>query len=334
VTADTNGGNVQRQLYKAWGEVRTGSLNALATRYTFTGQAAEDSLGLMFYRARWYDPLLGRFVSADTIVPGAYDPLAHDRYAYVRSNPLRYVDPSGHKACIEFDENGRCIQDPDWHPTSSWKFPSWTKVPAGKDQPVESYNYGLGFVSLLKENPGWWSTYVTNPKRMWRFLIALAYGYEIGGAWNNSSMQELMPQAFANKLTSLVSEYGAAGYYIFLGSMETIRIRLVAVQRGTLIAPDKLNDAFTLSSGIMDGSYSSSNPNAPYDFANPMPGKHPEELLDRLYAFANTCQDKVDGCDTRNLNGTLYVLASWNEKVDDWDIAFIVSLAQETSWWK
>jgi RHS repeat-associated protein len=99
VTADTNGGNVQRQLYKAWGEVRTGSLNALATRYTFTGQAAEDSLGLMFYRARWYDPLLGRFVSADTIVPGAYDPLAHDRYAYVLvgCSILRIVVTKGHK---------------------------------------------------------------------------------------------------------------------------------------------------------------------------------------------------------------------------------------------
>jgi RHS repeat-associated protein len=103
VTADAGGGSATMQLYKAWGEVRTGSLNALATRYTFTGQAVEDSIGLMFYRARWYDPLLGRFISADTIVPNAYDPLAHDRYAYVRSNPLRYVDPSGH--------NWRCGPD-------------------------------------------------------------------------------------------------------------------------------------------------------------------------------------------------------------------------------
>ena len=57
VTADASGCSAAMQLYKAWGEVRTGSLNALATRYTFTGQAAEDSLGLMFYHARWYDPL-------------------------------------------------------------------------------------------------------------------------------------------------------------------------------------------------------------------------------------------------------------------------------------
>jgi RHS repeat-associated protein len=125
VTADASGGSATTQFYKAWGDVRTGSLNALATRYTFTGQAAEDSLGLMYYHARWYDPLLGRFISADTIVPNAYDPLAHDRYAYVRSNPLRFVDPSGHKACIEFDGNGRCIQDPDWHTKSDIPAPQY-----------------------------------------------------------------------------------------------------------------------------------------------------------------------------------------------------------------
>ncbi|MCU0485605.1 MAG: RHS repeat-associated core domain-containing protein, partial [Anaerolineales bacterium] len=107
VTADANGGNVQRQLYKGWGETR--STTSVATEYAYTGQYAYDSaneLGLLFYRARWYDPLLGRFISADSIVPGAFDPLAYDRYTYVRSNPLRYIDPSGHKYC-----DGRSIND-------------------------------------------------------------------------------------------------------------------------------------------------------------------------------------------------------------------------------
>jgi hypothetical protein len=50
--------------------------------------------GLMFYNARWYDPALGRFVQADTVIPGGLQGL--DRYAYVTNNPLKYVDPSGH----------------------------------------------------------------------------------------------------------------------------------------------------------------------------------------------------------------------------------------------
>ncbi len=55
-----------------------------------------DSLGTS-YNARWYDGKLGRFVSADTIVPGPGNPQSFNRYAYVLNNPLKYVDPSGHR---------------------------------------------------------------------------------------------------------------------------------------------------------------------------------------------------------------------------------------------
>ena len=48
----------------------------------------------MFYNARWYDPALGRFAQADSIVPPGVQGL--DRYAYVNNNPMRYTDPSGH----------------------------------------------------------------------------------------------------------------------------------------------------------------------------------------------------------------------------------------------
>jgi RHS repeat-associated protein len=55
-----------------------------------------DAVGLMDYGARFYDPALGRFVSADSLVPEPGNPQALNRYAYVLGNPLRYVDPSGH----------------------------------------------------------------------------------------------------------------------------------------------------------------------------------------------------------------------------------------------
>ncbi len=51
----------------------------------------------MYYNARWYDPSLGRFAQADTIVPGGAQ--GYDRYAYVNNDPVRYTDPSGHKPC-------------------------------------------------------------------------------------------------------------------------------------------------------------------------------------------------------------------------------------------
>jgi len=51
-----------------------------------------SEFGLMYYNARWYDPALGRFVQADTIVPQPGDVRGWDRYAYVENNPLRYSD--------------------------------------------------------------------------------------------------------------------------------------------------------------------------------------------------------------------------------------------------
>ena len=53
----------------------------------------------MFYGARYYSPLLGRFVSADSIVPNPSNPQSLNRFSYTRNNPLKYIDPNGHKEC-------------------------------------------------------------------------------------------------------------------------------------------------------------------------------------------------------------------------------------------
>ena len=42
---------------------------------------------------------LGRFVQADSIVPGMGNPNAFDRFAYVQNNPINCIDPAGHIDC-------------------------------------------------------------------------------------------------------------------------------------------------------------------------------------------------------------------------------------------
>jgi RHS repeat-associated protein len=77
-----------RVLYYPYGEVRYGDLEDLPTDFGFTGQRVEESLGgLMDYNARYYDPALGRFVSADTIVPNSGNPQNFNRFTYVLNNP-------------------------------------------------------------------------------------------------------------------------------------------------------------------------------------------------------------------------------------------------------
>jgi RHS repeat-associated protein len=97
ITASSSGGLSAELRYKAWGESRYTS-GATPTTFRFTGQRSEEAaLGsLYFYNARWYSPAVGRFLSADTIVPEPGNPQAFNRYSYVTNNPLRYRDPSGH----------------------------------------------------------------------------------------------------------------------------------------------------------------------------------------------------------------------------------------------
>ena len=95
--------------YKPFGEIRYAT-GTTTTPYTYTGQYSNTAdFGWMYYKARWYYPSLGRFGQADSIVPGAGDPRAWDRYSYVKNNPVRYNDPSGHATC---DEDGNCYLKP------------------------------------------------------------------------------------------------------------------------------------------------------------------------------------------------------------------------------
>jgi RHS repeat-associated protein len=131
LTTDASGAKVLELRYKAWGEIRATWTSSPSTTpaykspaYTYTGQysymddpttsGVTEGFGLMFYNARWYDPALGRFAQADTIVPGGVQGL--DRYAYVNNSPIRYIDPSGHDPSNnDCDYAGYCFKGQPLH---------------------------------------------------------------------------------------------------------------------------------------------------------------------------------------------------------------------------
>ena len=64
--------------------------------YRYAGYTYDGETGLYYLRPRYYDPETARFLSEDTYLGNAGDPLSLNLYAYCRYNPLRYTDPTGH----------------------------------------------------------------------------------------------------------------------------------------------------------------------------------------------------------------------------------------------
>ena len=138
ITSD-NGTFLSETRYKPWGELRY-TTGTTTTPYNYTGQYSNTAdFGWMYYKARWYDPNLGKFGRADSIVPGAGDPRAWDRYSYVKNNPVRYNDPSGHWPCDEIVD-GKCNKNSDHHKDGK----------INKPPPYETSNKGLEFVTQFE----------------------------------------------------------------------------------------------------------------------------------------------------------------------------------------
>jgi RHS repeat-associated protein len=86
-TADGTGTSTAIFTYGPFGE----SSLTTGQRYGYTGQRSMAALGLLYYKARFYSPSLGRFLQPDPI--GYADDL--NLYAYVGNNPVNATDPDG-----------------------------------------------------------------------------------------------------------------------------------------------------------------------------------------------------------------------------------------------
>ncbi|HWQ31397.1 MAG TPA: RHS repeat-associated core domain-containing protein, partial [Blastocatellia bacterium] len=97
---------VKRTDYLPFGEeipggvgIRTASNGYVASqvRQKHTGYERDSETGLDYAQARYFSSVQGRFTSADDHLNDTRnsDPASWNLYAYVRNNPLRYVDPTG-----------------------------------------------------------------------------------------------------------------------------------------------------------------------------------------------------------------------------------------------
>ncbi|EPG64718.1 RHS repeat-associated core domain protein [Leptospira wolffii serovar Khorat str. Khorat-H2] len=92
---DENAQTLSRTQYEPYGEtlVQRGSLD-FAPKYN--SQELDRETNFYFYNARYYDPEIGRFTSADSVIDGDDDTQGWNRFSYVQGNPIAFKDPTGH----------------------------------------------------------------------------------------------------------------------------------------------------------------------------------------------------------------------------------------------
>ena len=92
---DADGGLWASYRYNATGKMTFGEpeYNQI---YGYNAESYNPMLELQYLRARYYDVERGNFLTEDTYLGDISDPLTLNRYNYVVSNPLNYIDPSGH----------------------------------------------------------------------------------------------------------------------------------------------------------------------------------------------------------------------------------------------
>ena len=66
--------------------------------YLYRGEQYDSDLGLYYLRARYYNPLTGRFLSRDPLNGNAIDPASLHKYLYAGGDPVNALDPTGTEA--------------------------------------------------------------------------------------------------------------------------------------------------------------------------------------------------------------------------------------------
>jgi RHS repeat-associated protein len=119
--------SVSRQRYTPYGATR-GAANQLPTDHGWLGQTEDDTTGLTYLNARYYDPILSRFLTPDPLL-NAGAPTTHNPYTYALGNPLTFSDATG-LACSKEDGDS-CVQLPGGKKGTTKKKTTTTPPPSG-----------------------------------------------------------------------------------------------------------------------------------------------------------------------------------------------------------
>ena len=149
--------------YDIWGGPLT-TEETVPNVLRYAGEYWDETAGLQYLRARWYDPGMARFIGEDTYEGELNDPLSQNLYSYVTNNPLKYVDPSGHasqgavvEALINIARNKTSKSQQFWSIRSKLGTQALNFFPDAKEDGNNTFNYlfNMATTSSSKGEADW-----------------------------------------------------------------------------------------------------------------------------------------------------------------------------------
>jgi RHS repeat-associated protein len=92
--ADASGAIIATYDYAPYGTA-VASMSPAPNGPGYTGHVNDPDTGLVYMQARYYDPSVGRFLSADPVTPSPGNTFNFNRYNYTSNNPINHIDPDG-----------------------------------------------------------------------------------------------------------------------------------------------------------------------------------------------------------------------------------------------
>nr|WP_240903751.1 S8 family serine peptidase [Chengkuizengella sediminis] len=181
IAADGSKDVLKEYDYDIWGNVLTETSHETKTfdnPFQYTSEIYDEESGLIYLRARYYDPTMGRFITEDTYEGTINNPLSLNLYTYVSNNPLKYIDPTGHSEQV-VDGGATYYVDSDggiWDSVGNYLGNGWDYI-AAQHTSVES---ALGYWTLGATDP-FFTFYETSKNSPYSAEYFMAYT-EIGVA--------------------------------------------------------------------------------------------------------------------------------------------------------
>src|SRR5258708_2551763 len=144
-------------------------------RACFTGKERDAETGLDYFGARYMSGAQGRFMSPDDFFKDSHvgDPQSWNKYAYVRNNPMRHVDPTGENATV----STTCTTDADGKKTCQVNVTASIAIYA-QDSDVKTGKLGDVAQKITSDINNAWSGTFTQDGVNYNVSTSVTYAYD------------------------------------------------------------------------------------------------------------------------------------------------------------